>query len=159
MSLCVGILLHKPYRAVGVILLHFSHSCFGPRPPPSQFIALPDSSITFPISGRDGLFFLPFPLLLPLVFMFFLGSLAQALRVMKSCHDFDSVVIEESLVAIREHYSIRTKVRRIANSKDSILMQGLVHGRRSVRGHPKVRSKLGAMEHQNFLFNMERIRP
>ncbi|RWV89118.1 hypothetical protein GW17_00048751, partial [Ensete ventricosum] len=53
----------------------------------------------------------------------------------------------------------RTKVRGIANSKDSVLMQGLVHGRRSVRGHPKARSKLGAMEHQNFLFDMERIRP
>ncbi|RRT62362.1 hypothetical protein B296_00023656 [Ensete ventricosum] len=36
-------------------------------------------------------------------------------------------------------------------------MQGLVHGRRSVRGHPKVRSKLDAMEHQNFLFGIERI--
>ncbi|RWW13031.1 hypothetical protein GW17_00023279 [Ensete ventricosum] len=36
-------------------------------------------------------------------------------------------------------------------------MQGLIHGRRSVRGHPKARSKLGAMEHQNFLFDMERI--
>ncbi|RWV88302.1 hypothetical protein GW17_00049624 [Ensete ventricosum] len=36
-------------------------------------------------------------------------------------------------------------------------MQGLVHGRRSVRGHPKARSKLGAIEHQNFLFDMERI--
>ncbi|RRT33379.1 hypothetical protein B296_00054429 [Ensete ventricosum] len=112
MSLCVGILLHKPYRAAGVILLHFSHSCFAPQPPPSKFIALPDSSITFPISGQDGLFFLPFPLLLPLVFMFFLDSLAwvrgvlKALRVMKSCHDFDSVVIEESLVTIRERYSI-----------------------------------------------------
>ncbi|RRT37886.1 hypothetical protein B296_00039185 [Ensete ventricosum] len=31
----------------------------------------------------------------------------------------------------------RTKVRGIANSKDSVLMQGLVYGRRSVRGHPK----------------------
>ncbi|RRT79315.1 hypothetical protein B296_00006148 [Ensete ventricosum] len=29
------------------------------------------------------------------------------------------------------------EVRGIANSKDSILMQGLVHGRRSVHGHPK----------------------
>ncbi|RZS07709.1 hypothetical protein BHM03_00038584, partial [Ensete ventricosum] len=38
-------------------------------------------------------------------------------------------------------------------------MQGLVHGRQSVRGHPKARSELGAMEHQNFLFDMERIRP
>ncbi|RRT37738.1 hypothetical protein B296_00035162 [Ensete ventricosum] len=36
-------------------------------------------------------------------------------------------------------------------------MQGLVHGRQSVHGHPKPRSKLGAMEHQNFLFGMERI--
>ncbi|RZS21237.1 hypothetical protein BHM03_00053848 [Ensete ventricosum] len=55
--------------------------------------------------------------------------------------------------------SILTEVRGIANSKDSILMQGLVHGRQSVRGHPKERSELGAMEHQNFLFGMERIRP
>ncbi|RWV82975.1 hypothetical protein GW17_00055481 [Ensete ventricosum] len=52
-----------------------------------------------------------------------------------------------------------TEVRGIANSKNSILMQGLVHGRRSVRGHPKARTKLGAMEHQNFLFSMKRIRP
>ncbi|RRT54072.1 hypothetical protein B296_00030844 [Ensete ventricosum] len=50
------------------------------------------------------------------------------------------------------------EVRGIANSKDSVLMQELVHGRRSVRGHPKARSELGAMEHQNFLFDMERIR-
>ncbi|RRT35903.1 hypothetical protein B296_00047577 [Ensete ventricosum] len=52
-----------------------------------------------------------------------------------------------------------TAVRRIANSKDSVLMQGLVHGRWSVRGHPKVRSELSAMEYQNFLFDMERICP
>ncbi|RRT53002.1 hypothetical protein B296_00016426 [Ensete ventricosum] len=51
----------------------------------------------------------------------------------------------------------RTKVRGIANSKDSVLMQGFVHRRQSVRGHPKARSELGAMEHQNFLFDMERI--
>ncbi|RRT66136.1 hypothetical protein B296_00002552 [Ensete ventricosum] len=51
------------------------------------------------------------------------------------------------------------EVRGIANSKDLVLMQGLVHGRRNVRGHPKARSELGAMEHQNFLFGMERIRP
>ncbi|RZR82431.1 hypothetical protein BHM03_00008825 [Ensete ventricosum] len=38
-------------------------------------------------------------------------------------------------------------------------MQGLVHGRRSVRGHPKVQSELGIVEHQNFLFDMEKIRP
>ncbi|RRT32849.1 hypothetical protein B296_00021868 [Ensete ventricosum] len=50
-----------------------------------------------------------------------------------------------------------TKVREIANSKDSVLMQELVHGRRSIRGHPKARSKLGAMEHQNFLYDMGRI--
>ncbi|RZS05573.1 hypothetical protein BHM03_00036102 [Ensete ventricosum] len=37
-------------------------------------------------------------------------------------------------------------------------MQGLVHGRQSVRAHPKARSELDAMEHQNFLFGMERIR-
>ncbi|RZS19176.1 hypothetical protein BHM03_00051537 [Ensete ventricosum] len=49
------------------------------------------------------------------------------------------------------------EVRVIANSKDSILMQGLVHGWQSVRGHPKVRSELDAMEHQNFLFSMEMI--
>ncbi|RRT59777.1 hypothetical protein B296_00014358 [Ensete ventricosum] len=45
------------------------------------------------------------------------------------------------------------EVRGIANSKDSVLKQGLVHGRRSVRGHSKVRSELSAMEHQNFLFD------
>ncbi|RWW13584.1 hypothetical protein GW17_00022687 [Ensete ventricosum] len=50
------------------------------------------------------------------------------------------------------------EMRGIANLKDSVLMQGLVHGRRSVRGHPKARSELGAVEHQNFLFNIERIR-
>ncbi|RRT31839.1 hypothetical protein B296_00046982 [Ensete ventricosum] len=31
----------------------------------------------------------------------------------------------------------RSKVRGIANSKDSELMQGIIHGRRSVCGHPK----------------------
>ncbi|RRT53486.1 hypothetical protein B296_00044981 [Ensete ventricosum] len=46
-------------------------------------------------------------------------------------------------------------VRGIANSKDSVFMQGLVYGQRSVRGHPKARSELRAMEHQNFLFDME----
>ncbi|RWV91956.1 hypothetical protein GW17_00045717 [Ensete ventricosum] len=51
------------------------------------------------------------------------------------------------------------EVRGIANLKDSILMQGLVHGRRSVRGHPNARSELDAMEHQNFLFDIERIHP
>ncbi|RWW85754.1 hypothetical protein BHE74_00005539 [Ensete ventricosum] len=51
------------------------------------------------------------------------------------------------------------EVRKIANSNDSVLMQGLVHGRRSVRGHPKARLKLGAIKHQNFLFGMEMIRP
>ncbi|RWW77154.1 hypothetical protein BHE74_00014705 [Ensete ventricosum] len=50
-----------------------------------------------------------------------------------------------------------TEVRGIANSKDSILMQGLVHRRQSVRGHPKARSEIGVMEHQNFLLGMERI--
>ncbi|RWV78274.1 hypothetical protein GW17_00060779 [Ensete ventricosum] len=50
-----------------------------------------------------------------------------------------------------------TEVRGIANSKDSELMQRLVYGRRSVRGHLKVRSELSAMGHQNFLFDMERI--
>ncbi|RWV85377.1 hypothetical protein GW17_00052834, partial [Ensete ventricosum] len=50
-------------------------------------------------------------------------------------------------------------VRGIADSKDLVLMQGLVHGRRSVRGHPKERSKLSVIEHQNFLFDMERICP
>ncbi|RWW78085.1 hypothetical protein BHE74_00013713, partial [Ensete ventricosum] len=49
------------------------------------------------------------------------------------------------------------QVRGIANSKDSVLMQGLVHGRQSVRAHPKARSELDGMEHQNFLFDMERI--
>ncbi|RWV87335.1 hypothetical protein GW17_00050685 [Ensete ventricosum] len=38
-------------------------------------------------------------------------------------------------------------VREIANTKDSVLMQELVHGRWSVHGHPKVRSELNAMEH------------
>ncbi|RRT36825.1 hypothetical protein B296_00042153 [Ensete ventricosum] len=52
-----------------------------------------------------------------------------------------------------------TEVREIANSKDLVLMQGLVHGRWSVRGHPKARSELGAVEHQKFLFDMEMIRP
>ncbi|RRT31224.1 hypothetical protein B296_00054459 [Ensete ventricosum] len=52
-----------------------------------------------------------------------------------------------------------TEVRGIANSTDSVLMQGLVHGRRSVCDHPKARSELGAMEHQNFLLDMEMIRP
>ncbi|RWW64675.1 hypothetical protein BHE74_00028066 [Ensete ventricosum] len=47
------------------------------------------------------------------------------------------------------------QVRGIANSKDSDLMLGLVHRRRSVRGHPKVRSELSAMEHQNFLFDIK----
>ncbi|RRT52368.1 hypothetical protein B296_00027483 [Ensete ventricosum] len=36
-------------------------------------------------------------------------------------------------------------------------MHGLVHGRQSVRGHPKARSELDTMEHQNFLFDMKRI--
>ncbi|RZS13602.1 hypothetical protein BHM03_00045220 [Ensete ventricosum] len=36
-------------------------------------------------------------------------------------------------------------------------MQELVHGRQSVRGHPKARSKLDAMEHKNFLFSIEMI--
>ncbi|RZS00649.1 hypothetical protein BHM03_00030374 [Ensete ventricosum] len=35
-----------------------------------------------------------------------------------------------------------SEVRGIANSKDSVLMQGLVHGRRSVRGHPKFNTLL-----------------
>ncbi|RWW43760.1 hypothetical protein BHE74_00050547 [Ensete ventricosum] len=48
-----------------------------------------------------------------------------------------------------------TEVKGIANSKDSKLMQRLVHGRQSVHGHPKVRSKLDAMEYQNFLFNIK----
>ncbi|RRT55523.1 hypothetical protein B296_00046325 [Ensete ventricosum] len=38
-------------------------------------------------------------------------------------------------------------------------MQGLIYGQRSVRGHPKARSKLDTMEHHNFLFGMEIIRP
>ncbi|RZS22555.1 hypothetical protein BHM03_00055351 [Ensete ventricosum] len=94
-------------------------------------------------------------------------------------------------------------VREIANTKDSVLMQELVHGRWSVRGHPKRRvfmraselaldeslshqymgvvyhpgrspsltfrgmvnplrerhHKDNAIEHQNFLFDMERIHP
>ncbi|RWW25077.1 hypothetical protein GW17_00010604, partial [Ensete ventricosum] len=53
--------------------------------------------------------------------------------------------------------STRSQVRGIANSKDSILIQGLIHGQRSVHGHSKVRSELSAMEHQNFLFDMEKI--
>ncbi|RRT31567.1 hypothetical protein B296_00058598 [Ensete ventricosum] len=51
------------------------------------------------------------------------------------------------------------EVKGIANSKVSVLMQGLVHGRPSVRAHPKARSELDAMEHQSFLFDVERIRP
>ncbi|RWV87606.1 hypothetical protein GW17_00050383, partial [Ensete ventricosum] len=35
-----------------------------------------------------------------------------------------------------------TEVRGIANLKDLVLMQGLVHGRRSVCSHPKARSEL-----------------
>ncbi|RWW21614.1 hypothetical protein BHE74_00024553 [Ensete ventricosum] len=65
-------------------------------------------------------------------------------------------------LAIAPHYhgqQCQQGVRGIANSNDSVLMQGLVQRRRSVRGHPKARSELGAMEHQNFLFDMERIRP
>ncbi|RWV90267.1 hypothetical protein GW17_00047545 [Ensete ventricosum] len=51
--------------------------------------------------------------------------------------------------------SVLTEVRGIANSKDSEFIQGLVHGQRSVRDHPKVRSELSAMEHQNFLFDIK----
>ncbi|RZS22576.1 hypothetical protein BHM03_00055374 [Ensete ventricosum] len=64
----------------------------------------------------------------------------------------------EVLCNNRKSYVKLTKVRGIANSKDSVLMQGLVYGRRSIRGYPKARSELGAMEHQNFLFGMEMIR-
>ncbi|RRT64520.1 hypothetical protein B296_00040284 [Ensete ventricosum] len=49
----------------------------------------------------------------------------------------------------------RAQVRGIANSNDSDHMQGLVHGRQSVRGHPKVRSELSVIEHQNFLFDIK----
>ncbi|RWV80632.1 hypothetical protein GW17_00058058 [Ensete ventricosum] len=52
-----------------------------------------------------------------------------------------------------------TEVRGIVNSKDSELMQGLILGRRSVHGYPKVTSELSAMGHQNFLFDMKRICP
>ncbi|RRT70203.1 hypothetical protein B296_00020312 [Ensete ventricosum] len=38
-------------------------------------------------------------------------------------------------------------------------MQGLVPRRWSARSHPKVRLELVTMEHQNFLFDMEMIRP
>ncbi|RWW35922.1 hypothetical protein BHE74_00059089 [Ensete ventricosum] len=62
----------------------------------------------------------------------------------KMCGEFGLVFIE---------------VRGIPNSKDWMLMQELVQRRRSVRSHPKARSKLDAMEHQNFLFSMERIHP
>ncbi|RWV86190.1 hypothetical protein GW17_00051941 [Ensete ventricosum] len=51
------------------------------------------------------------------------------------------------------------EVKGIANSKNLVLMQGLVHERRSVRGYPKARSELGPMEHWNFLFGMKRIYP
>ncbi|RRT49978.1 hypothetical protein B296_00034504 [Ensete ventricosum] len=37
---------------------------------------------------------------------------------------------------------VLTEVRGIANSKDSVLMQGLVHRRWSARGHPKARLEL-----------------
>ncbi|RWV96233.1 hypothetical protein GW17_00041073 [Ensete ventricosum] len=50
------------------------------------------------------------------------------------------------------------EVMGITNSNDSVLMQGLVHGRWSVHGHPKARLELSAIEHQNFLFDMKRIR-
>ncbi|RWW28101.1 hypothetical protein GW17_00007440 [Ensete ventricosum] len=84
-SLYARILLHRPYRVAGEVLLHFfSHSCFAPRPPPSRFIALPDSLVTFPLSGRNDLFFF-----LPLFFEFFLSSPCP--------------------VAIWEHYSILDK--------------------------------------------------
>ncbi|RWV84268.1 hypothetical protein BHE74_00044041 [Ensete ventricosum] len=63
-----------------------------------------------------------------------------------------------ALAFMDDHYPVR-KVRGIANSKDSVLMQGLVHGRQSVHGHPKAQSELGAIEHQNFLFDMEMICP
>ncbi|RWW71279.1 hypothetical protein BHE74_00021005 [Ensete ventricosum] len=69
----------------------------------------------------------------------------------------DSGLAWEVLRNDRKSCAKLTEVRGIANSKDSVLMQELVHGRRSVRGHPKVRSELGAMEHHNFLFDMERI--
>ncbi|RWW65984.1 hypothetical protein BHE74_00026679 [Ensete ventricosum] len=54
-------------------------------------------------------------------------------------------------------YAKLTEVREIANSKDLVLMQGLVHGQWSVRGHPKAQSELDAVEHQKFLFDMEMI--
>ncbi|RRT78433.1 hypothetical protein B296_00023409 [Ensete ventricosum] len=69
----------------------------------------------------------------------------------------DDAAAEGSRVAIMDEET--GEVRGMTNSKDSVLMQELVHGQRSVRGHPKARSELGAMEHQNFLFGMEMIRP
>ncbi|RWV80366.1 hypothetical protein GW17_00058374 [Ensete ventricosum] len=46
-------------------------------------------------------------------------------------------VFDEMLMFVHVLRFVLTEVRGIANSKDSVLMQGLVHGRRSVRGHPK----------------------
>ncbi|RRT37081.1 hypothetical protein B296_00048090 [Ensete ventricosum] len=79
---------------------------------------------------------------------------------LRLCGEISSLLVGFS--RRRRFFSLRREkereVRGIANSKDSELMQGLIHGRRNVRGHPKVRSELSAMEHQNFLFDMERIR-
>ncbi|RZS18868.1 hypothetical protein BHM03_00051199 [Ensete ventricosum] len=51
----------------------------------------------------------------------------------------------------------RRQVRGIANLKNSVLMQGLICRQWSISGHHKV-PELGAKEHWNFLFGMERIR-
>ncbi|RZS26292.1 hypothetical protein BHM03_00059637 [Ensete ventricosum] len=68
-------------------------------------------------------------------------------------------VFDEMLMFVCVLRFVYIQVRGIANSKDSVLMQGLVHGRQSVHGHPKAQSELGAIEHQNFLFDMEMICP
>ncbi|RWW02651.1 hypothetical protein GW17_00034252 [Ensete ventricosum] len=67
--------------------------------------------------------------------------------------------VATDLVAELARTFVLIEVREIANLKDLVLMQGLVHGRWSVRGHPKARSELESIEHQSFLFDMERIRP
>ncbi|RRT40288.1 hypothetical protein B296_00020556 [Ensete ventricosum] len=59
------------------------------------------------------------------------------------------------IVTAEAFLGLTNQVRGIANSKDLELMQGLVYERRSVRGHPKVRSELSVMEHQNFLFDIK----
>ncbi|RWV77678.1 hypothetical protein GW17_00061460 [Ensete ventricosum] len=63
------------------------------------------------------------------------------------------------LVQERGIVLLQREVRGIANSKNSVLMQGLVYGRWSICDHPKA---TGTRHHgalKNFLFGMERIHP